>query len=196
MKVVVDNDEMVIIQSDFYNSLNLFNMKYLLTIIVTANCLLASAQVKKSVYRKATTSSTETGIDSALIYYNLGWDYYKLDSMGPARYYWEKAAYSYFGKTASRQAALYRLGLMQQNAEGVDTNLNMALDYYKKAATGVAGRLGNADAIKNIAAYYESGIVYDKNNAKALEWYLKAKQAGNQFVDEDIQRIRGKLNQK
>ena len=81
-------------------------------------------------------------------------------------------------------------------AEGVDTNLDMALDYYKKAATGMAGKFGNADAIKNIAAYYESGIVYEKSNAKALEWYLKAKQAGNQFVDEDIQRVREKLNQK
>jgi TPR repeat protein len=170
-------------------------MKYLLTILLSASCFAASAQTKKPVYKR-TAESAYNGIDSALIYYNLGWDYYKLDSMGPARYYWERAAYSYFGKTASRQAALYRLGLMQQNAEGVDSNLDMALDYYKKAAASINGRLGNADAIKNIAAYYESGIVYEKNNAKALEWYLKAKQAGNQFVDDDIARVREKLNQK
>ncbi len=167
-------------------------MKHLLLIILTASCLYASAQTTKPVYRKTAITKTST-VDSALIYYNTGWDYYKLDSLGPARYYWEKAAYSYFGKTSSRQAALYRLGLMQQNAEGVDTNLNMALDYYKKAATSVNGKLGNADAIKNIAAYYESGIVYEKSDAKALEWYLKAKQAGNQFVDEDILRVREKL---
>lgn len=170
-------------------------MKHLLLIILTASCLYTSAQTTKPVYRKTAIAKTAT-VDSALIYYNLGWDYYKLDSMGPARYYWEKAAYSYFGKTSSRQAALYRLGLMQQNAEGVDSNLNMALDYYKKAAASVNGKLGNADAIKNIAAYYESGIVYEKSDAKALEWYLKAKQAGNQFVDEDILRVREKLKQK
>lgn len=170
-------------------------MKYLLTILVLANYSLASAQTKKTVYKKA-TPKTDIGIDSALIYYNMGWDYYKLDSMGPARFYWEKAAYSYFGKTASRQAALYRLGLMQQNAEGVDTNLDMALDYYKKAATSIGGRPGNSDAIKNIAAYYESGIVYDKSDAKALEWYLKAKAAGNQFVDDDIIRVKAKMSGK
>jgi TPR repeat protein len=170
-------------------------MKHFLVILICASSLAASAQTAKPVYRKSAASKIAT-IDSAGIYYNLGWDYYKLDSMGPARYYWEKAAYSYFGKTSSRQAALYRLGLMQQNAEGVDTNLNMALDYYKKAATSVNGKFGNNDAIKNIAAYYESGIVYEKSNAKALEWYLKAKQAGNQFVDEDIVRVKGKLSEK
>lgn len=170
-------------------------MKHFLVILICASSLATSAQTTKPVYRKSSAPKAAT-IDSALIYYNLGWDYYKLDSMGPARYYWERAAYSYFGKTSSRQAALYRLGLMQQNAEGVDTNLNMALDYYKKAAASVNGKLGNADAIKNIAAYYESGIVYEKSNAKALEWYLKAKQAGNQFVDEDILRVKAKLNEK
>jgi hypothetical protein len=167
-------------------------MKQFLVMLLCVSSLSVSAQTQKPVYKRTTTSKPPT-IDSALVYYNLGWDYYKLDSLGPARYYWEKAAYSYFGKTSSRQAALYRLGLMQQNAEGVDSNLNMALDYYKKAAASVNGKLGNADAIKNIAAYYESGIVYEKNDAKALEWYLKAKQAGNQFVDEDIVRVREKL---
>ena len=170
-------------------------MKYLLLVVLTAGCLYAGAQGPKPVYRKSPVIKT-AGVDSALIYYNLGFDYYKLDSIGAARYYWEKAAYSYFGKTSSRQAALYRLGLMQQNGEGVDTNLNMALDYYKKAAATVNGKLGNIDAIKNIAAYYESGIVFEKSDAKALEWYLKAKQAGNMYVDDDIARVKAKLIKK
>lgn len=55
---------------------------------------------------------------------------------------------------------------------------------------------GNVDAIKNIAAYYESGIVFEKSDAKALEWYLKAKQAGNKFVDDDILRVKEKLKKK
>jgi TPR repeat protein len=170
-------------------------MKHLLLVILTASCFYTSAQTTKPVYRRTAITKIST-VDSALIYYNTGWDYYKLDSLGPARYYWEKAAYSYFGTNTYRQAALYRLGLMQQNAELVDSNLDMALDYYKKAAATIGGRPGNADAIKNIAAYYESGIVYEKSDTKALEWYLKAKQAGNQFVDEDILRVREKLKNK
>lgn len=170
-------------------------MKHILVILLLTGTFIASAQTSKPVYRKASTPKVAM-VDSAFIYYNLGWDYYKLDSLGPARYYWEKAAYSYFGKNESRQAALYRLGLMQQNAELVDSNLNMALDYYKKAAATIGGKHGNPDAIKNIAAFYESGIVYDKDDAKALEWYIKAKNAGNQFVDEDIARVREKLKNK
>ena len=167
-------------------------MKQLLLVVLTASCLYVGAQGTKPVYRKTAITKTAT-VDSALIYYNLGFDYYKLDSIGAARYYWEKAAYSYYGKTSSRQAALYRLGLMQQNGVGVDSNLNLALDYYKKAAATVNGKPGNVDAIKNIAAYYESGIVFEKSDVKALEWYLKAKQAGNMYVDDDISRVKAKL---
>lgn len=164
-------------------------MKHLLLALLLANVLQVSAQTKKTVYRKKAKVSMAP--DSATIYYNLGWDNYKLDSMGPARYYWELACYAP-GKSASKFAAMHRLGLMQQNGEGMDTNLTVAMDFYKRAS-GYPGKLGNPDAIKAIGGFYENGFGVDQNYAKALEWYLKAKQAGNISVDEDITRMRDRL---
>lgn len=148
------------------------------------------AQTKKRVYRKKATTTT-TGVDSATIYYNLGWDYYKLDSMGPARYYWEKASWAK-GKWESKNAALFRLGVMQQNGEAADTNINMALDYYKKAS-GNSKRLGDPNAIKTIGGMYENGYGVDQNFYTALVWYQKAKAAGNTEVDEDISRMKQRI---
>ena len=165
-------------------------MKHLLLVLLSANCLLAAAQTTKPVYRKTSVEKV-TGVDSATILYNLGWDFYKLDSLGTARYYWDLASRAK-GKSASRYAAYYRLGLMQQNGEAVDTNLVMAMDYYKKAA-GTPTQKGDPDAIKAIGGFYENGYGVDKSDTKALEWYLKAKAAGNNFVDDDIQRVREKI---
>ena len=166
-------------------------MKKLLLVLILANCLLASAQTKKTIYRKAAPKSDILTPDSATILYNLGWDFYKLDSMGVARYYWDRASYAP-GKAASRTAAFHRLGLMQQNGEGVDTNLIAALDYYRKAA-GNVGNWGNPDAVKAIAGCYENGFGVEQNFSESLKWYLKAKQAGNQFVDEDITRLKERV---
>jgi len=166
-------------------------MKKLLLVLVSANCLLASAQTKKTVYRKAISKTETLTPDSATIFYNLGWDFYKLDSIGVARYYWDKASYAP-GKAASRTAAYYRLGLMQQNGEGVDTNLSAALDFYRKAA-GNVGHWGNPDAVKAIAGCYENGFGVEQNFTESLRWYIKAKQAGNQFVDEDITRLKERV---
>lgn len=148
------------------------------------------AQTKKRTY------VAKPSFDSATYYYNLGWDSYKMDSLGderygPARYYWERASQS-VGKWESKNAALYRLGLMQQNGEGVDVNLSMAMDYFLKAS-GSSKRYGDADAIKNIGGMYENGFGVDQNFAKALSWYIKAKAAGNQNVDEDISRLKERL---
>lgn len=166
-------------------------MKKLLLVLLSANCLLASAQNKKTVYKKAASKSETLTPDSATILYNLGWDNYKLDSMGVARYYWDRASFAP-GKAASRTAAFHRLGLMQQNGEGVDTNLSAALDYYRKAA-GYVGHWGNPDAVKAIAGCYENGFGVEQNFKESLKWYLNAKQAGNQFVDDDITRLRDRV---
>jgi hypothetical protein len=81
---------------------------------------------------------------------------------------------------------------MQQNGEGVDSNMSMALDYYKRAS-GNATKLGDPDAIKAIGGFYENGYGVEENIAKALEWYTKAKRAGNMYVDEDIARMKERL---
>ncbi len=182
---------------DLQKSNYTFYMKQLLLVILLANCLAVFAQSTSYKPKTTTKKTTYTTVaskrfDSAMYFYNTGWDYYKKDSIGPARYYWEKASYSYYGRTKYKQAAMHRLGLIQQNGEGVDTNYVMALEYYIKAS-GTNNQLGDPDAIKNIGAYYENGIVYQKDNAKALEWYIKAKRAGNKFVDADIRRVRAKM---
>ena len=169
-------------------------MKSFVLALFSVSCLLVSAQTTKPVYRKTATSTVakNPGVDSATILYNLGWDFYKLDSLGTARYYWDLASNAK-GKSASKYAALYRLGLMQQNGEAVDTNLVAAMNYYKRAA-GIPGQKGDPDAIKAIGGFYENGYGVEKNDKKALEWYLKAKLAGNNFVEDDIQRVKAKIN--
>lgn len=180
-------------------------MRNLLLVAFSLCCFGAMAQFGTTPTLKKTGNKKPVPvIDSALIYYNMGWDAYKKDSgdadkfanerYGPARYYWEKASIAK-GKAMYKNAALYRLGLMQQNGEGVDTNLNAAMDFYKKAA-GMPGRLGDKDAIKAIGGFYENGFGVEQNYAKALEWYVKAKQAGNMEVDEDITRMRDRLKKK
>jgi TPR repeat protein len=171
-------------------------MKKFLLVLLVANVMVASAQtIAPKVYHKKvrTVSTVSSAFDSATYYYNLGWDNYKLDSMGPARYYWDKASYA-SGKWASKNAALYRLGIMLQNGEGLDSNVSMALDYYKKAS-GYGKKLGDPDAIKTIGGMYENGYGVEQSYRKALEWYLKAKQAGNQFADEDITRARQRIQE-
>ncbi len=133
-------------------------------------------------------------IDSATIYYNLGWDYYKMDSMGPARYYWDMATYVK-GSITSKYAAYNRLGLMHQNGEGVAADMNTALYYYKKAA-GVPGRFGNPDALKALGGFYENGFGVEQSDKLALAFYLKAKQAGNEYVADDIKRIQDRIRNK
>jgi TPR repeat protein len=162
-------------------------MKKVLLLLVVANCLFASAQTKKYKYKRKSTPKVAKA-DSTTILYNMGWDYYKMDSMGPARYYWELATYAP-GTAASRNAAYHRLGLMQQNAEGCETNLPAAIDYYRKGA-GDVGRWGNFDAIKAIAGCYENGFGVDQNLKESLKWYLNAKRAGSPFVADDIVRVR------
>jgi len=167
-------------------------MKQLLLVLFVSNCLFVEAQFGNAPVAKTGTATTV--IDDATAYYNLGWDNYKLDSMGPARYYWELASTAK-GKSTSKNAALYRLGLMQQNGEGVDTNLNEALAYYKRAAAGVSGKPGDKDAIKAIGGFYENGFGVEQNYRTALTWYLKAKQVGSEFVDDDIKRVREKISE-
>lgn len=155
-----------------------------------------STKPKKKSYKKYTSKANYNGFDSATYFYNLGWDNYKMDSLGndrfgPARYYWEKASIAN-GKWESKNASLFRLGLMQQNGEGVDVNLQMAMNYFLKAS-GNNYRFGDVDAIKNIGTLYENGTGVDQNFSKALDWYIKAKRAGHQSVDEDITRLKDRL---
>ncbi len=162
-------------------------------ILVAFNCTILvqfpQAQTHKTV-RKAITpgKSTQDKNDSAYIYNNLGWTAYKVADFGVARYYWELGS-NYNTKAPAKYACAFRLGLLHQMGEGVGIDYEKAYNYYLKAAAN-GQSMGNVDATKNIASYYENGIYLPKDNSKALEWYLKAKAQGNKFCDEDIARVR------
>lgn len=135
----------------------------------------------------------ESPSDSAYIYYTKGWESYKAQDFGAARYYWERGA-NCNTNIPSRYSCAFRLGLMHQNGEGIGVNYETAYYYYTLAyANGKS--VGNVDATKNIASYYENGIVFAQDNKKALDWYLKAKRQGNKYCDEDIARVRKKISQ-
>jgi TPR repeat protein len=150
---------------------------------------------KKTVKRNLNrTSKTYTQTyDSARYYYLKAWDYYKLSDLGPARYFWERGA-NCNTNTPARYSCAFRLGLMHQNGEGMGINQDIAFYYYNLAyANGKS--VGNTDATKVIAAYYENGLVFVQDFNKALLWYERAKKQGNQYCDEDISRTKKKIEQ-
>ena len=126
-------------------------------------------------------------IDSASVFYNLGWEAYKKVNYDNARYYWEKGSLL-ATENPDKFNCFFRLGLLQQVGEGVNINLESAFNYYIKASNnGKPG--GNVDATKNIGTFYENGMFVTKDNKKALEWYKKAKGQGNPYCDDDIARV-------
>jgi len=173
-----------------------FDMKQLL-FIVCCCCVFSSFAITPNTKQPRAKYSTkkvyEPAYDSAYIYYTKGWESYKAQDFGAARYYWERGA-NCNSNIPSRYSSAFRLALMHQNGEGVGVNNEIAFYYYNLAyANGKS--VGNVDATKNIASYYESGIVVAQDNRKALEWYLKAKRQGNKYCDEDIARVRQKIAQ-
>ena len=83
---------------------------------------------------------------------------------------------------------------MLQNGEGIAPDMDAALYYYNLGAAD-GKRVGDVDATKNVAAYYENGISVKQDFKMALEWYLKAKAQGNRYCDADIIRVRKKIAQ-
>jgi TPR repeat protein len=125
--------------------------------------------------------------DSSNIYHVLGWKAYKAQKFGAARYYWELGSGCNTSVTTKYDCA-FRLGLLHQTGEGVGKNPELAFYYYNLAYAN-GQRVGNVDATKNIASYYENGIYVPKDINKALEWYQKAKAQGNKYCDADIARV-------
>ncbi|MFY7965304.1 MAG: hypothetical protein ACOVO1_10435 [Chitinophagaceae bacterium] len=159
--------------------------------MVALPCISATEQTGKKVVRKKvyrTDKSISDTYDSARYYYLKAWDAYKQHDLGPARYYWERGA-NCKTNTPARYNCAFRLGLMHQNGEGMGVNYETAYYYYKLAYAN-GSKLGNVDATKIIAAYYENGLVFTQNLTEALAWYQKAKKQGNQYCDEDIARVK------
>ncbi len=175
-------------------------MKKIFIICCCFGIYLCTAQtskvVKKSVPKERKTKySYENQNDSAHIYFMSGWDAYKANDTATARFNWEHGA-NYKNNIPSKYASAFRYGLMLQNGEdGIEINQDSAFYYYKLAsANGL--KVGDVDATKNVAGYYENGISVKQDNRKALEWYVKAKLQGNRYCDADIARVRKKLAKK
>ena len=170
-------------------------------IIIVCCCfftLISNAQANKTA-RKSTPIYSDKNVaglfeDSASNYYVRGWNAYRINDFGAARYFWERGA-NCITNVPSRYSCAFRLGLMHQNGEGIGVNYDIAFYYYNLAYAN-GQRVGNVEATKNVASYYENGMSsIPSNYKKALEWYQKAKQQGNANCNEDIARIKQKLAQ-
>ena len=146
---------------------------------------------KKSTIITVLSSENLKPEDSANIYHVLGWNAYKAKKLGAARYYWELGSI-YNTNVSAKYNCAFRLGLLHQTGEGVGKNTELAFYYYNIAYAN-GQRIGNVDATKNIAAYYENGIFVAKDINKALEWYQKAKAQGNKYCNIDIARVKENL---
>ena len=71
----------------------------------------------------------------------------------------------------------------------VTINYSTAYYWYKKSSDQ-----GNASAPRNIGILYENGEGVTKDYGTALEWYNLAKERGYGQIDEDIERVKKKLN--
>lgn len=170
-------------------------MRWILLILFSSFILQVNAQTKKKYRAKRYYSSApkryEDPNDSAYIYYNLGWEAYKANDFGAARWYWERGA-NCNSNAPARHSSAFRLALLHQEGQGVGVNLDIAF-YYLTLGWADGRSEGDSEATKNIAAYYETGRVVPKDLNKAIEWYQKAKAQGNRYCDKDIARCKQKL---
>ncbi len=70
--------------------------------------------------------------------------------------------------------AMYGLGHMYRNGEGVEQDYAKAIEWYTKAAD-----LGQTTAMNNLGHLYLDGKGVEKDGTKAVEWYTKAADSGN-----------------
>jgi TPR repeat protein len=80
-----------------------------------------------------------------------------------ARDWYEKAA------DGGNPDAMFKLGVIYQNGQGVALDYAKAREWYEKAADS-----GNADAMANLGWLYAHGQGVALDSAKAREWYEKA----------------------
>lgn len=104
-------------------------------------------------------------------------------------------AVEFYRKAADKDNAsgLSNLGRMYENGYGgLSVNYKQALELYRKAADK-----DNYKAMRHIANMYEKGLGVEKDIAKAISWYDKAKESGDtearQRLEEFNQRLSNNL---
>ncbi len=71
-----------------------------------------------------------------------------------------------------------RLGLLYNNALGVERDAKTAAEWWRKAAM-----LGDADGQAMLGAAYHLGAGVRRNRVKALAWLIRAKAGSSPFAD-------------
>ncbi|WP_049962169.1 protein kinase domain-containing protein [Oribacterium sp. FC2011] len=104
---------------------------------------------------------TESTFDQAL-------EYYSKEDYTKAKELFDKAAE---GGSAD---AMYIIGFMYQNGEGVDQDYAKAKEWYTKAAEG-----GNTEAMTKLGLLYYFGNGVTQDYTKTKEWYEKAIESGS-----------------
>jgi len=103
-----------------------------------------------------------TPLDASAMY-SQGESSYRTQDYAKALEWYEKAA------AEDNADAMFKLGLLYHNGQGVAQNNAKAIEWYEKAADK-----GNTDAMVNLGMHYANGLGVARNYAKAREWYEKA----------------------
>jgi len=72
------------------------------------------------------------------------------------------------------EEAIFRVGVMYMDGEGVEQNCTEAIRWYKKLA-----EKDHLDSIFNIGIIYNAGTCIEGDNLEALKWYNKAADLGD-----------------
>lgn len=80
--------------------------------------------------------------------------------------------------------AQLRMAKRYEEGDGVDEDINIALDYYRKL-----GNNGNVEAQLHLGDLYFAGNGVDKDEKVAMEWYRKAANAGNADAQYNLGRM-------
>ena len=104
---------------------------------------------------------------------NVGWCYKNKKKDPTEADKWFKKAFDLLLKEAEQgnDESVRQIGLMHNNGEGRERNLDKAVEWYTKAV-----EMGSSAAANNLGVLYKNSI---KNYDKAEEWYTKAVEMGN-----------------
>ncbi|MCB1986450.1 MAG: sel1 repeat family protein [Burkholderiales bacterium] len=81
--------------------------------------------------------------------------------------------------------AQFNLGLMYANGEGVEQDMQEAVELFKKAA-----EQGHVDAQNNLGALYFMGEGVERDEDKAIAWFEKAAAQGNEEAKANLEAIK------
>jgi TPR repeat protein len=112
-------------------------------------------------------------------YFEKGMEMYKSERYFAAAKYWKEAA------QYGHATAMYNIGILYLNGQGVSQDGGEAFDYFIKAADE-----GDNDAVYQIGRCFEFGIGVAKDLSKACEAYEVAADEGHEKAKERLEILR------